>query len=41
MISFWICGAAEDRLDMAERPELTTVAESSGLMLLPIKAASI
>ena len=30
-------GAAEDRLDPAEVPEPTIVAESSGLVLLPFK----
>jgi hypothetical protein len=34
-------GAAEDRLDAAEPPELTIVAESSGLMRAPFKAGSI
>jgi hypothetical protein len=34
-------GAAEDRLDAAEPPELTIVSESSGLVLPPVKAGSI
>ena len=34
-------GAAEARLDAAEPPELTIVAEGSGLVLLPVKAGSI
>ena len=34
-------GAAEDRLDAAEPPELTIVAESSGLVLPQVKAGSI
>jgi hypothetical protein len=34
-------GAAEDRLDAAEPPELTIVAESSGLVLSSVKAGFI
>jgi hypothetical protein len=40
----WYCkaldfgGAAEDRLDTAEPPEVTVVSESSGLVLTPVKA---
>ena len=34
-------GAAEDRLDAAEPPGLTIVAESSGLVLPPVKAGSV
>ena len=34
-------GAAEDRLDAAEPPELTIVAESGGLVFPPVKAGSI
>jgi hypothetical protein len=33
--------AAEDRLNAAEPPELTIVAESSGLMFPPVKAGCI
>ncbi len=42
MISSWISsGAAEDRLDAAEPPELTIAAESSGLVFPPVKTGSI
>ncbi len=34
-------GAAEDRLDAAEAPELTLVSESSGLVLSSVKAGSV
>jgi hypothetical protein len=34
-------GATEDRLAAAEWPELTTAAENSGLMLVPVTAGSI
>jgi len=34
-------GAAETRLDAAELPELTIVAESTGLVLPPVQAVSI
>jgi hypothetical protein len=34
-------GAAEDRLDAAETPELTIVAERSGLVFPLVKAGSI
>jgi hypothetical protein len=34
-------GAAEDRPDAGEAPELTIVTLSSGLVLLPVKADSI
>jgi hypothetical protein len=32
-------GAAEDRLDATEPPELTIVADGSGLVLLPVRAS--
>ena len=36
-----LSGAAEDRSDTAEPAELTIVAESSGLLLAPVKVGSI
>jgi hypothetical protein len=36
-----LSGAAEDRLNAAEPPELPIVAENSGLMLAPVAAGSI
>ena len=41
MISLDLGGAAEDRLDVAEPPELTIVSESSGLVFPPVKAGFI
>jgi hypothetical protein len=36
-----LSGAAEDRSDTAEPTELTIVAETSGLLLAPVKVGSI